>query len=285
MEMSGCGRRAAVSETILERAAPAAHVRRRYGAATSQFGELRLPEGVGPHPCAIFIHGGFWRARYDVSHSGHLCAALAAAGVATWSIEYRRVGEAGGGWPGTFHDVVSAAADLFAFAPEYDIDPTRVIAVGHSAGGHLAAWLGGLGRVPTTSPIHAGPLPRPLRGVATLAGVLDLERAWALGLSGGAVADLLGGGPGEVPERYAAASPRALLPLGVPQLIVHGTADASVPYAIGADYHAAAAAAGDAATLLSLPRAGHFDLIDPDSAAWPAIQGALIESVAEPDSF
>ncbi len=250
MEMSGRGRRAAVSETILERAAPAAHLRRRYGAATSQFGDLRLPTGSGPHPCAIFIHGGFWRARYDISHSGHLCAALAAAGVATWSIEYRRVGEAGGGWPGTFHDIVSAAVELFAFAPEYDIDPARVIAVGHSAGGHLAAWLGGLERVPATSPIHAGPLPRPLGGVAALAGVLDLERAWALGLSDGAVADFLGGGPLQVPERYVAASPRTLLPLGVPQVIVHGTEDAHVPYAIGADYHAAAVEAGDAASLL-----------------------------------
>jgi pimeloyl-ACP methyl ester carboxylesterase len=99
-------------------------------------------------------------------------------------------------------------------------------------------------------------------------------------LSDGAVADFLGGEPAGVPKRYAAASPRALLPLGVPQLVVHGTADAAVPYAIGADYHAAAVAAGDEATLLPLAGTGHFDPIDPASRAWPEVEAALVGMTA-----
>lgn len=266
-----------MSDSILEREVPEPELRLRYGDEASQFGELWRPSEGGPHPCVIFIHGGFWRARYDVSHTRHLCLALAEAGVATWSIEYRRVGEAGGGWPGTFHDVAAAAAYLFAIASEYDLDAGRVIAAGHSAGGHLAMWLAGLARVPATSPIHAGPLP--LRAAVALAGVLDLERAWELGLGAGAVADFLEGGPAEAPTRYAAASPRALLPLGVTQLVVHGTADVSVPYELGADYRAAAVAAGDEVTLLPLPGTGHFELIDPESREWPAIQAALVGEV------
>ena len=268
-----------MSESILDRVAPVADARLRYGDEAAQFGELRLPSGPGPHPCAIVLHGGFWRARYDLRHVGHLCAALTAAGVATWSVEYRRVGDPGGGWPGTFHDVARAATFLFDIAADHGIDPGLVIAVGHSAGGHLALWLAGLGRVPVASAIHAPPVR--LRAAAALAGVLDLEAAWTLNLSDRAVGGLLGGGPEAVPERYAAASPLALLPLGVPQLIVHGTADESVPYSIGEDYHAAAVAAGDAATLLSLPGTGHFELINPESREWPAIQAALLALVAK----
>jgi len=266
-----------VSESILERDAPAAELRVRYGDEDAQFGELWRPRGAGPHPCVIYIHGGFWRVRYDVTHTRHLCVALAAAGVATWSIEYRRVGEEGGGWPGTFHDVVAAAAHLFAIAPEYDLDAKRVIVAGHSAGGHLAMWLAGLAQVPATSPIHAGTLP--LRAAVSLAGVLDLERAWDLNLGAGAVEELLGGSPDEAPARYASTSPQRLLPLGVPQLIVHGVADVPVPFEIAEAYHAAACAAGDDATLLPLEFAGHFEVIDPLSLEWPEIQAALVELV------
>jgi acetyl esterase/lipase len=264
-----------LSESILTRTPPAADVRLPYGDDPFQFGDLRLPTGAGPHPCVIAIHGGFWRARYDLTHLGHLCHALTATGFATWSLEYRRVGNPGGGWPGTFHDVAHGAAHMWTIAAEYDLDPANVLVLGHSAGGHLALWLAGLGAVSTNSPIHATPLS--LRGAVSLAGVLDLCRGWDLGLSGGAVGELLGGSPESVPDRYAAASPIALLPLGVRQLLVHGTADDAVPHELSAAYNAAAIARGDDSALLSLPDTGHFEVIDPDSSVWPTIVTGLIK--------
>ena len=254
-----------MSESILTRPAPPADVRIAFGAERCQFGDLRLPGGGGPHPCAVIIHGGFWRARYDLEHIGHLCQALTGAGVATWSVEYRRVGDRGGGWPGTFRDVERGAGYLFEIASEYGIDPGRVIVLGHSAGGHLALWL-------------AGRLP--LLAVVALAGIPDLRQAWELGLSDRAVEGLLGGTPREVPERYAAASPRELLPLGVRQVLVHGAADDVVPVAMSEAYHEAAVANGDEATLIVLAGTGHFELVDPESRAWPrvvAVVRALVE--------
>ena len=248
----------------------------RYGSAVSQFGDLRLPEGSGPHSCAIVIHGGFWRARYDLEHVGHLCLALGEAGVATWNVEYRRVGEAGGGWPGTFGDVEHAARHLFAVASDHRIDRDRVVALGHSAGGQLALWLASRSAV-------AGDLDRgaalPLRGVVALAGVLDLRRAWELGLSDRAVVGLLGGTPAEVPGRYAAASPRELLPLGVRQVLIHGAEDEDVPVGMSEEYHAAAVASGDDADLVVLAGAGHFDPIDPGSRAWSSVSDAVLPMV------
>src|SRR5215468_2517834 len=117
---------------ILERPAPPADRRIAYGAAQSQFGELRLPSGEGPHPLAIALHGGFWRARYDLAYFGHVCAALTARGIATWSVEYRRIGEAGGGWPGTFLDVARAADCVRELSPTFNLDLGRVFSIGHS---------------------------------------------------------------------------------------------------------------------------------------------------------
>lgn len=244
-----------------------------YGREPAQFAELRLPAGRGPHPGLIAIHGGYWRARYDLEHLGHLCHALTAAGFATWSLEYRRVGDSGGGWPGTFRDVAAGAHRFFTIAGQHDVDRQRIAVLGHSAGGHLAFWLAGLGGVPAASPIRAEPLP--VAAAVSLAGLLDLRRAWDLGLSDFAVGELLDGSPDDVPEGYAAASPIELLPLGVRQLVVHGTADTAVPYEIGEAYHAAAVAAGDDVTWLTLPRTGHFELIDPESDVWPTIASAI----------
>ena len=266
-----------MSETILTRPAPPADLRLPYGRDPLQFGDLRLPAGPGPHPCVVVVHGGFWRARYDLEHVGHLCRALAAAGLATWNVEYRRVGNARGGWPGTFRDVARAAAHLFATALDHRLAPDRISVLGHSAGGHLALWLAGLRAVPADSPVWAAPLP--FRAAVSLAGVLDLRRAWALGLSGGAVQGVLGGGPDEVADRYAAASPVELLPLGVRQLLVHGAADAAVPVEIGETYHGVATARGDDATLLVLPDTGHFELIDPEARVWPTILEAVVPLV------
>lgn len=263
-----------MSQSVLDRPPPLADARISYGDDELRFADLRLPAGAGPHPCLAAIHGGFWRNRYSLDHLGHLCAALADRGLATWTIEYRRVGDPGGGWPGTFHDVAAAAAHLFAHAPDFGIDPARIAVLGHSAGGHLASWLASLGNVPDGSPIRATPLA--FRAAIPLAGVLDLHRGWTEGLSHGAVGEFLGGSPDDVPDRYAAASPIALVPSAVPHLVAHGADDEIVPVGISERYVEAALRSGQDVSLLRLEGAGHFDVIDPESAAWPAISDAIV---------
>lgn len=262
-----------MSDSVLDREPPLADQRIAYGSDPLQFGDLRLPGGPGPNPCAIAIHGGFWRNRYDLAHLGHLCAALTASGIATWNIEYRRLGDSGGGWPGTFQDVALAARYLIDNASTYGIDPDCIFAIGHSAGGHLASWLAGGASMPGNGLIH--PDRFPLRAAVSLGGVLDLRRAWELRLSEGVVRDLLDGTPDDVPERYAAASPIELLPSGVPHLLVHGVADGIVPIGISERYREAAVAQGDDVTLVALPGADHFEPIDPLSAVWPEILTAI----------
>jgi acetyl esterase/lipase len=237
-------------------------VRIAYGADEFQFGELYLPEGRGPHPVAIVIHGGYWRARYDLRHIGHFCVGLTKAGIAAWSLEYRRLGNAGGGFPGTLEDVRQGAAHLYRIARERSLDMKRVVATGHSAGGHLVLWL-------------AKQKTAPLRGVVPLAPVSDLRRAWELKLSSNVTEDFLGGSPEKVPERYRAASPMEMLPLGLKQRLFHGDRDEVVPPAMSRAYVAAARKSGDDCTLTELEGAGHFELIDPRTAAWGEVRSAI----------
>ncbi|HEV2127675.1 MAG TPA: alpha/beta hydrolase [Thermomicrobiales bacterium] len=260
-------------ETILDRTPPPADRRISWGDGRLQFADLRRPEGDGPHLAAIAIHGGFWRNRYSLDYMGHLCAALTAQGVVTWNIEYRRVGDPGGGWAGTFQDVVAASRYLFSHAEEFSVDRERIIVLGHSAGGHLVSWLASLGNVPSDSEIAADPLP--LAAAIPIAGVLDLARCWELHLSDDAVVDFLGGTPGEVLERYAAASPIVLVPPSVPSLIIHGQYDENVPIELSERYHAALLAAGALSAMPLLPRVDHFDVVDPESRAWPTIARAI----------
>src|SRR5262245_6567914 len=185
-----------MSQSILRLAPEPPALRIAYSDDPLQFGELRLPAGDGPHPLVIVIHGGFWRAAYNLDHISHLCVALNKAGMATWSLEYRRLGNPGGGWPGTFDDVVAGAKHLSTIAPKYRLDLNRVVVIGHSAGGQLALWLGSHKDVK-------------LRGVVSLAGVVDLRRAFELKLSNTVVGDLLGGSPDAVADRYLQASPIA----------------------------------------------------------------------------
>jgi len=237
--------------------------RHPYGPARSQFGELYLPAGeaggaAGP-PVAVVLHGGFWRAQYGRKLMRPLCADLAARGWAAWNVEYRRLGRlSGGGFPRTLEDV-AAAVDRLAALPHAALDLTRVVAIGHSAGGHLAAWLATRedARVPVT-------------GVIAQAGVVDLRLASELRLSGGVVHRLLGGPPARVPERYAAASPAERLPLGVPALLVHGGRDAIVPPVMSERFAAAARGAGDTVDVDIDPAAGHFEHLDPASRLWAA---------------
>lgn len=239
-----------------------------YGTDPLQFGELYIPNGPGPHPVVLLIHGGFWRAPYDLTLMQGLAQDLVQNRIATWNIEYRRVGDAGGGWPGTFRDIARAADFLTALARPYALDLTRVVPVGHSAGGHLALWLAARPRLPKNSKLTVNHTPLSLLGVVSLAGASDLKRTWELNLGQGAAAELLGGSPTSVPDRYMFASPAALLPLGIPQILIHGDRDDRVPLLVSQEYAHKATRHGDCATLVELPRVDHFALIDPSSLAW-----------------
>ncbi len=249
-------------------------IRIQYGPDDFQFGELRLPSGPGPYPLVVVVHGGFWRARYDLTHIEPVAAALTRAGYATWNIEYRRIGNPGGGWPGTFTDVALAVDSVRDLAPAHHVDSQRVIILGHSAGGHLALWAAGRHRVPSNSPLHRMNALQP-HGIVSLAGVTDLQDAWQLRLSGGVVRDFMGGTPDEIPDRYAAGSPIQLLPSGITQVLLHGTADQNVPCDLSRRYAERAQATGDHVTLTSLPGAGHFELVDPRSSEWSHVLDAV----------
>ena len=243
---------------ITELTPPPSDARIPYGREDSQFGDLRVPKGTGPHPVVIYTHGGFWRAAYDLMHAGHICTAITAAGYATWSLEYRRIGQPGGGWPATTDDVLRGAKHLNELAASYNLDLKRVVAAGHSAGGHLALWLAAQ---------------MPLQGVVSLAGVCDLRRAWELKLGNLVVEQFLGGSPEQVPEHYNLASPIELLPIKTPQRLVHGTEDLSVPFEISERF----AQKSTNATLIKLEGAGHMELIDPRSKEFPVVLKSITE--------
>lgn len=248
-----------------------AGLRVAYGAGAQQFGELRLPAGRGPHPVAVVIHGGCWYSEYDLTHLAGFAEALNALGFATWAVEYRRVGDAGGGFPGTFEDVAAGADFLRTLAREHPLDLTRVVAVGHSAGGQLALWLAARGDARAAA---QAPAPLRLRGVVSLAGITDMKKFGPR--CGGAAAKLLGGSFEEVPDRYRQTSPVELLPARVPVRLVHGAADAVVPVEMGREYESAARRGGGDVRLAVVEGAGHFELIAPRSSAWAAVEAALL---------
>jgi len=241
-----------------------------YGEAPEQFGELRLPSGPGTHPVVVLIHGGCWRAEYDITHVAPLATALSDAGFAVWAIEYRRVGSPGGGWPGTFLDVGAAIDHLRTLATIHPLDLSRVVVAGHSAGGQLALWSAARGVLPPASAVAVS-APLLPRGVVSIAGITDLQMYAAPTGCGSAVVPLLGGTVEEVADRYAQASPVQVVP-SVPVQLIVGTADTIVPRA---QADALLRAAGTRATLRTVEGAGHFDLIAPDREAWRALRDAV----------
>jgi acetyl esterase/lipase len=244
-----------------------------YGEDPEQFGDLYLPPQPGLHPVVIMIHGGCWRARYGLGYLGQLCAAVRSERIAVWNLEYRRLGN-GGGWPATFEDVAAGADFLRGIAGRFSLDLSRVVTVGHSAGGHLALWLAGRQRLPETSLLHSA-LPLPVTGVVSLAGIPDLAEGVKLGICGGACPELLAGLPEEAPDHYRQASPVALLPLKVPQWHLAGLLDQAVPV----DYlrrYVAIAKQYDEVHLELLPDVGHYELIVPGSRAWGAVRHAVL---------
>lgn len=268
-----------MGEDILTLPPPRADARIQYGDGRYQFGELRLPDAEEPYPLVITIHGGYWRSRYDLAYYGHACAALRRRGVATWNVEYRRIGHPGGGWPGTFTDVALAADYVRELVNEYPIDRERVVAMGHSAGGHLACWLATRHNLPPETELYRE-YPVTLRGVVSLAGVLDLRRAWELKLSSNAAQELLRESPDADPARYAVTSPIELLPAGVPQTLIHGDEDDSVPIELSRRYAEAARERGDTVSLIELPKTGHFEIVDPRAPQWKTVEDAVLALLA-----
>ncbi len=254
--LAGCGENGPVSPPDERRAG--ADVRRiTYGDDPSQYGELHLPSG-DPRGVVVVIHGGFWKAEYDLSLGTALAASLVEEGWAAWNLEYRRIGDpasgGGGGAPATFDDVAAGIDKL----GDVGLDLSTVITLGHSAGGHLAVWAAA----------------RPgVSGAISQAGVLDLRTAYDEGLGGGAVEALLGHPPGPDDERY---DPIAQVPLDVPVWCVHGTDDDIVPISQSRSYVEAATAAGARAELVEVA-GDHFVVIDTGSPAWTQTLAILDE--------
>jgi acetyl esterase/lipase len=248
-----------------------------YGTDPNQFAELRVPSGAGPHPVVVLVHGGCFKTYASFADLAAMGDALKGRGIATLNVEYRRVDQAGGGWPNTYLDVGHAVDHVRSLAKDHHLDLSRVVLVGHSAGGHLAMWTAARSRVPRGSALFmANPLT--VRGVVDLAGPLDLT-ANIEGYEGlcrdRVVTNLMGGTPAAMPERFAQASPMQLLPLGVPQVVVLGEHEEYVPLSLARTYVQAAERAGDQVRLMVIPGVGHFEIASPRAAIWPKVESAI----------
>ncbi len=240
---------------ILDLAPPIPDFRLPYGADPRQFGELRVPKTGSKHPVCVALHGGFWRNGFNLAYMGHLCESLRAVGIATWNLEYRSVGDAGGGWPGTCQDVLSGVSYLRLIAETHHLDLGRLVALGHSAGGHLALWTAAKSNLQ-------------LSGVVGLGAVADLRQALDLNLGRGAVREFLNGA--DVDQ----ADPVAFLPLRTKVRLLHGKSDDIVPPSIAERFVTVSKAAGDDAHLVLL-EGGHFEPVDPRSNQWMQVQAEI----------
>ena len=258
---------------------PTAHI--AYGSAPSQYVELFRPRGGGPFPVIVLVHGGCWIKEYGgIVQMHNVAGALAAEGIAVWNVEYRRVDEAGGGYPGTFQDMIAAVDLLMATAAEYHLDTARVAALGHSAGGHLVQWLAGRARLPASSPLYR-PEPYPLREVIALGSIGDLrnrvdKRGQVCGID---VVQLTGPPSAERPGIFSDTSPAELLPNGSHTVLINGALDSVSPPETAIAYAARARAAGDEVETLILPRASHYDEVSADSPSFALILPVIRKSL------
>ncbi len=261
---------------------PADH-RIPYGADASQFGDLWLPQPK-PHallPLVVFYHGGWWQSEYDLGYAGYLCRALKRAGIAVWSVEYRRVGRTGGGWPNTFSDAAAGFDYAAILAKAYPLDLARILTMGHSAGGHLAFWIAGRHHLAPDSELSPPPLQLSLRGAVSLAGAVDLRAL--IELSGNSifahdreeVFRLMGGTPQDLPGRYRNGDPGELLPFAAPQVLIQGTEDDQIPPQLPARWVTRSNRIGSHASAKIIPGADHFDVVDPERRAFDAVLSSV----------
>ena len=254
---------------VLDRPAPPPDLTMRYGPRAEHVVDLRFPRANADRaaPLIVLIHGGFWRPAYDRMHLGPMGHALAAAGYVVAVPEYRRAGMAEEGWTGTFGDIALVADQVAGIAGAHGADTGAVTWAGHSAGGHLALWAAARPGLPLSGAGSPWRGPFSATHVVALAACSSLRLCAEWNLGEGAVLALMGGGPEEVRERYAVADPAALSPPPVPVTLVHGTADDQVPVSMSQAF--------GAGRLVEIPGAGHFDLIDPESRAWPTVLAVL----------
>lgn len=270
---------------LLDRPRPQPTTTIRYGDDPLHVVDLWLPEGGELHPVVLMVHGGCWQTEIaDRTIMNWIADDLRRRGIAVWNIDYRGVDRPGGGYPGTFLDTAAAADALRDHAPQYRLDLTRLVAIGHSAGGHLALWLAGRNRLPEGSPLRTG-RPIHLARVISLGGLPDLEAAArppGSGCGTEVIARIAGATSPARPNRYADTSVPRLAPLGVAQVLINGRQDRIIPTAYAEGYARPMRAAGDDVRVRMLDRTGHVELVAPETAAWAAaveeIQRALRES-------
>jgi acetyl esterase/lipase len=256
---------------------PAPTSRVAYGPAPSQYAELFVPQGAGPFPVAVLVHGGCWTREFGgIDQLRNMAGALVERGIAVWNVEYRRVDEAGGGYPGMYQDMHAALDALAAQAGARHLDLGRVVAVGHSAGGQLVQWIAGRARIPATSPLHRKQM-LPVRAVVSLGGLADLRRERELIKSscGRDTPELAGLPSATRPDVYADTNAAELLPNGSHTILVTGELDTISPPRVAHDFAARARAAGDSAEVVILPGASHYDEVAASSAAWPRVLRAI----------
>jgi acetyl esterase/lipase len=276
---------------LLKQPTPPATGQITYGRDSLQFGEIRVPAGAGPFPVAILVHGGCWSAKLkglpEAVTSFELlrpiASALADAGIATWNIEYRRLGNEGGGWPGTYQDLSGATDLLRHIASRYHLNLSRAIAIGHSSGGQLAMWLAARGRLPKNSPLYTD-APLSLKGVVDIDGPPDLETFQPMEqpmCGGPVITQFLGGTPAELPNRYREGSIAALLPTGVRQELFVRANPAQVKGLLE-QYVGVAEKAGEPVRMFTLKGTSHFDGINPRAADWEAVMASVRSLLRNP---
>ena len=261
---------------------PAPTTRVAYGPAASQYAELFVPSGAGPFPVAVLVHGGCWTEQFGgIRQLRSMAGALVKRGIAVWNVEYRRVDEPGGGYPGMYQDMHGALEALTAQAPANRLDLARVVAVGHSAGGQLVQWIAGRARVPATSPLHRTSM-LPVHAVVSLGGLADLRRERELIKSscGRDTPELAGVPSATRPDVYADTNAAELIPNGSHTILVTGERDTISPPRVAHDYAARARAAGDSAEVVILPGASHYDEVAASSASWPLVLAAIERALA-----
>lgn len=268
-------------DDYLKLSGPAPTARIAYGSAPSQFAELFRPQGKGPFPVVVLVHGGCWTIKFGgIEQMRNVAGALAAEGIAVWNVEYRRSDEEGGGYPGTYHDMNAALDKLALEAANYQLDTSRIVAMGHSAGGQLVQWIAGRSRIAPSSPLfHPNPLP--VRDIISLGGLADLrnEKDLIKSSCGRDTAELAGLPSAARPDVFSDTNAAELMPNGSRTFLVTGELDTISPPRAAHDYAARARKAGDQAEVVILPGASHYDEIAASSPAWklvlPVIRAAL----------